>query len=370
MCVTRHYVPILRWKQAEKFALYRLRVDDKAKMTPLIELTPAAFAPKKRAKSPENEDVGHPLAVTEPTPDPGSVLRHHAREVLRFWGYSPFFLETAHLEGLIPLIDGKTHALSFFAQLAREYRLKLVPVTSLGRSAAHCTAVEEVLKSDCNGLCLRVTISELLDSGFADRAIDTLKGYSATFKDSDLLIDYGVFNAEAPGIASLITTVPSVTDWRSIIVAQGSFPKDLQGFKPGTHKILRSEWKAWHDGFRTCGELRWPSFSDYTIQYGKYVEPVENANPSASIRYALSDEWIIMRGEGIFNDDGPGGAQWNAHAILLTERDEFYGPDFSYGDAYIAQMSRERKKHGNPMTWIRAGLNHHMSVVLGQIGAL
>ena len=34
------------------------------------------------------------------------------------------------------------------------------------------------------------------------------------------------------------------------------------------------------------------------------------------------------KGEGILNEDGPGRAQWNANAILLIERDEFYGEAF------------------------------------------
>lgn len=351
-------------------ALHRLRADERANMTPLIEFTPAPFLPKRRAKSAEDDEAPKPLIVTDATPDAVSVLRRHAKDVLRFWGYSPFFLEARHLEGVVPLIDGKTHALSFFAQLARNYRLKPVPVTSLDRSATYCAAVSEVLKSDYNGLCLRIGASELLDGRFADRIDTFLKEHSVNDSDCDLLIDYGVFNAEAPEIAGLINKVPSVSNWRSMIVAQGAFPKDLQGFRPGTHKIARSDWKTWLDGFRTCGELRWPSFSDYTIQYGQYIEPAENANPSASIRYTLAEEWLIMRGEGIFNEDGPGRAQWNANATLLAERNEFYGPTFSDGDAYIAKMSRELKDHGSPMTWIRAGLNHHMSVVLHQIAAL
>jgi hypothetical protein len=370
MCTTRHYVPILRWKQAEKLALHRLRIDDKIKMTPLIELTPAPFLPKRREASTDDDNKSKLLVVTDPTPDPGSVLRRHAKEVLRFWGYSPFFLEVRHLEGTVPLINGKTHCLAFFAELARNYRLKLVPVTGLNPSITHQSAIAEALNSDNNGLCLRVNVAELLDKGFANRSANSLKTFGTSIANSDLLIDYGVFNAEATGIFDLISMVPDVASWRSVIVAQGAFPKDLQGFKPGAHRIERSDWKTWVSGLAACGELRWPSFSDYTIQYGQYVEPVENANPSASIRYTLENEWLIMRGEGIFNEDGPGRAQWNANAILLTERDEFYGANFCDGDTYIAEMSRDKKNHGSPMTWIRAGLNHHMSVVLQQIGAL
>lgn len=370
MLSARHYVPILRWKQAEKLALHRLRADDRVNMTPLIEITPASFLPKKRANKDEEEPVVNQLFATDATPDPGSVLRRHAKEVLRFWGNSPFFLELGHLDGTVPFINGKTHALTSFAELARSFRLKLLPVTALNRSEAYQAAVADMIRTDKNGLCLRVTISEVIDEEFADHVANSVKALGASTSDLDLLIDYGVFNSNAPGITELLARVPDVQSWRSLIVARGAFPKDLQAFKPGTYKIDRSDWTAWVNGLRSCDGHRWPSFSDYTIQYGQYVEPVDNANPSASIRYTLAEKWLIMRGEGIFNEDGPGRAQWNAHAVLLAERDEFYGADFCDGDAYIAAMSGQQKKHGSPMTWIRAGLNHHMSVVLRQIAAL
>jgi len=370
MLSTRHYVPILRWKQAEKFALHRLSVNAKRNMTPTIEITPASFLLRARAKTGKENPESDQLFVANAAPDPGSVLRHHAKEVLRFWGNSEFFLELGHLEGTVPLINGKTHALTFFGDLARSFRLKMIPVTGLSRPDEYQSAVADSFKRDGNGLCLRVTVSELNDGRFASDVAHCVRLLGASLSTSDLLIDYGVFDPDAPGIKELLAKVPDVRNWRSLIVACGAFPKDLQGFKPGTHKIARSDWTAWVNGLRDCNGLRWPAFSDYTIQYGKYVEPVDNANPSASIRYTLADEWLIMRGEGIFNEDGPGRAQWNAHAVLLAERDEFYGADFCDGDAYIATMSHEQKKHGSPMTWIRAGLNHHMSVVLKEIAEL
>jgi hypothetical protein len=47
-----HYVPILRWKQAERYALRNLRDEDRDRITPLIELTPTIF------KSPPNRGPG------------------------------------------------------------------------------------------------------------------------------------------------------------------------------------------------------------------------------------------------------------------------------------------------------------------------
>ena len=311
-----------------------------------------------------------PLLVTELAPDPGSVLRRHAKEVLRVWGNSPFFLELAHLEGAVPAINGSVHPLTYLSDLGRDYRLKIVPVTGLDRPVRYQTALATAVRTDRNGLCLRVSPSELLQDKRFPSLGSISRGLGASAAESDLLIDYGVFDADAPRIRELLPKVPEVWKWRSLIVARGAFPKDLQGFDPGAHRIERSDWTGWKSELRDRGRLRWPSFSDYTIQYGRYVEPVDNANPSASIRYTLDEEWLIMRGEGIFNENGPGRAQWNANAILLIDRDEFYGEEFSDGDTYIGEMSRKQKDHGSPMTWIRAGLNHHMSLVSRQIGAL
>jgi Beta protein len=368
---SNHYIPILRWKQAERFALHRLRSEDKARITPLIEITPKSFLAKKRDKgisSPEPDSLipdGNNLA-----PEPGAVLRRHAKEVLRFWGNTPLFLDLNHIEGVVPAINGDIHALTYFSDVGRSYCLKIVPVTELERSAAYQNAVAAVLKTDQSGVCLRVSISELVDNACNERLQNGLARLGARVNQTDLLLDYGVFDPDAPTILELLAHVPRLKDWRSLTVARGAFPKDLQGFKPGSHKIVRSDWINWRNESRKRGRLRWPSFSDYTVQYGRYVEPVDNANPSASIRYTLPEEWLIMRGEGIFNDNGPGRAQWNANAMLLSERDEFYGSNFSDGDTYIDEMSRKQKDHGSPMTWIRAGLNHHMSVAARQIAAL
>lgn len=370
MLGTYHYFPILRWKQAEMNALHRVRVDDKARMTPIIEITPASFSPKNRDKGTDDSSKTNPLVAIDPVHDPGSVLRHHVKEVLRFWGNSPFFLELGHLEGAVPLINGTSHPLTYFTDVARSYRLKLVPVTTLNRSAAYKSAVADSVRTDGNGVCIRLNPNDLLGASFAHHLGQAQDELGTSPAATDLLIDYGVFDPGAPEIAKLLSNLPHMEDWRSLIVARGAFPKDLQGFELGARRIPRSDWTSWVSGMHGSGRLRWPSFSDYTIQYGQYVEPPDNANPSASIRYTLAEQWLIMRGEGIKNEGGPGGAQWNAHATLLVEGEDFYGPDFSDGDEYISKMSRDQKTHGNPMTWIRAGLNHHMSVVSRQIAAL
>ena len=49
---TKHYVPILRWKKAERAALSQLVDGDSARLTPLIELVPDTFVREDRKGQP------------------------------------------------------------------------------------------------------------------------------------------------------------------------------------------------------------------------------------------------------------------------------------------------------------------------------
>jgi len=50
------YVPILRWKQAERLALRALNEEDRTRVTPLIELIPTIFKPRKQPGIPYTPD--------------------------------------------------------------------------------------------------------------------------------------------------------------------------------------------------------------------------------------------------------------------------------------------------------------------------
>ena len=97
-----------------------------------------------------------------------------------------------------------------------------------------------------------------------------------------------------------------------------------------------------------------------------------------SIRYTLDEEWLIMRGEAVrgraasnADEARPGREQWNAHAQLLCDDGNlFYGETFSWGDAFIRERSVKIENHGSPEIWLRAGINHHMTVVSQQIANL
>jgi hypothetical protein len=271
------------------------------------------------------------------------------------------------------------HALEYFAEVGRSYKLAIVPVTGLARTKEYQASVATIVKHDRRGLCLRVTPVEILDAGFTNSIKAFLNSLRLTEDAVHLLVDYEANNPAVPGLESLLAAIPNLNRWQTLSLASGAFPPDLQGFRPGNRRIPRTDWLAWKKAVsRSENRMRKPSFSDYTIQYGLYKEPVEGSNPSVSVRYTLDEEWLIMRGDAVRGkatsnpkEVRPGREQWHGHAQLLCDnRDLFYGESFSWGDAFIREKSLDRKNYGSHEIWLRAGINHHMTVVSRQIANL
>jgi hypothetical protein len=134
----------------------------------------------------------------------------------------------------------------------------------------------------------------------------------------------------------------------------------------GKNNIPRSDWNVWHEQITAHAVLRKPSFGDYTIQHPIYREYTQFFSPSASIRYTLNNDWLIMRGQKGKN------SQYLANAQLLSKLPEFFGEQFSYGDAFIVEKGRDlkSKKTGNATNWLMVGINHHLTCTANQIANL
>jgi hypothetical protein len=76
--------------------------------------------------------------------------------------------------------------------------------------------------------------------------------------------------------------------------------------------------------------------------------------------YTLDDLWFVVRG-GAFSSHPDGYGQYFSIADEIVALDEYCGPDFSYGDAYIADRANRSGKPGSPASWITACVNHHIT---------
>lgn len=333
----RHYMPVLRWKRGERVALRELGAE-RSRVIPLIEpLTPSY-------------DI--------------AWANEFLAQVATNWGQSAFFLDLGALG------DDAGSLLRNLMRVAVSMSVAPILVTRLAADLQSQDLVKLIGVNSDQGVCIRITKADLRSAVLEPRIELTLDLLGRRARDLDIVVDYGVCRASDPPLSYIEERLPRFESWRSLIVLGGSFPKDLGGLSVGEHELIRQEWLNWSKQIAVMSS-RIPTFGDYTTQHAFYEDPPQNANVSASIRYTSSEYWVVMRGEGLRNKTGAGFAQYPAIAQLLMGRKEYRGPSFSYGDRYISQVAtRDLATTGNPETWLRAGINHHIVFAVQQISEL
>jgi len=363
------YVPVLRCKRAEWLALRELRENDRQIMTPLLEIPSAKFP----VDSPDTQ-----IKID-------SEFARFAKELYESWGERRFFLDLNLLDSRVRGTN-KTHPVTVFWAAAKACSLfppSPIPVVKLMQDSAYADAVKEIIAGTDVGLCLRVSDDEVERVDFSVRIGELLSFYNLSHEFIDIVVDHGyIIEGESAklDIAALCECIPDVEKWRSFTVLAGSFPENLAGFKKhGEYQISRIEWTNYRDEIESGVRFkRIPAFGDYTIQHAVYIEPLEDARPSASIRYTAGPYWVIMRGESVSNPEGAQYKQYPAEALMLCERSEFCGKSFSKGDEFIHDKASRMEEiialpkgeTGSVEDWLRVGLNHHLTFTSRQVSNL
>jgi hypothetical protein len=338
-----HYVPVVRWKQAERLALRHLAFDDKQRITPLIELTPRILV-----KS-------------------GPSLLRVVDEIAADWGHTAAFLDVQHLGSSFRSRAG-FHPLAVLAPAARSEKLDLIYISPLHPSREFVDALRPEIERDGHGVCLRISLVEATQESCSRAIEETLDTLRVNADGTDLVVDGGVIGSRL-NLTAITSYLGDLAAWRSFTFIAGAFPKDLQGLDLGSNLLPRTEWQNWQNWRGETRGQRLPTFGDFTIQWASYEEPPEGSNPSASIRYTIEGASLVMRGEALRAPDGTTRyEQYPANAELLCARAGFCGENYSYGDHYMWSVAtRRHKTTGSPMSWLLAGMNHHMTFVVRQL---
>ncbi len=343
-----HYVPILRWKAGEKRALKALSHRDKARMTPILEWS------RTDDVSPEED-----RAVRMPTP------RELTKDVLDNWGARPFFYDARrfwsdHLAG------DSTELRRYAAEIANG-GLRAIPVFTLDDGEAYRRALASLTSKD--GVCVRLGFADIAGATMQERLAEFLKATGHDPSSVHLIADFETHFRDMD-IPAFCSRFQAIRNYCTFTVAAGSFPLDLREFKgPQIFYLAREEWVRWHDQVNR-DLLRRPTFGDYATLNPQLSPVKKGLNPSATIRYTTEDYWLVMKGEGLRNRDGPRHEQYPANASLLMKRPDYCGPAFSEGDRYIQDVAARSDGPGNPTTWVQAGVNHHVTFVIRQLAAL
>ena len=356
------YVPILRWKKAEKDALAALAPEVRKQVAPLFEfIMPSPVRDKEEFKK----------IVIDSRTVFTNRLPSTIKEINKCCADGSVFIDV-HLVDW----DMRVSTLKHILGSAKDCRATIIPVTHIfpvssteADMQVRATTVEYAAKNAA-GLCIRIDRISLDDVNLAADIRKFVSDNKLRLENTDLLIDLGVIDAddEAKVIADKLGNLPDIENWRSFIVTGGAFPRDLSNFEKHSHQELpRYDWQLWSNlaGLGTLPRI--PTYSDYAIQHPIHYGNVPSTNVSASIRYTNDSQWDVLRGEGLNNDDGPGHKQYIAHAQTLIKRSFFKGKDCCFGDLYTYERAQpENKNTGNPTTWLKAGINHHLTMVVQQ----
>jgi hypothetical protein len=357
---SKHYVPILKWKRAEQGAMTVLSKERKQYISPLIQFVMSNYDPEDELEEIVQKFEGHLPEI------PGKVIAA--------WGTTPVFVDVSLLFTTIL----KAKSLDFISRSGYLAGGAFIPVIHLDDDPAIKRVAYSIAKDYESGICLRLICPDFSDPNKLNRAIVKLLADSGLKeKNIDLLIDIKETGGNGNKYAkyfNLSQTIPTLSKWRTFIFAGGAFPEDLSGCTIDEENLVpRTDWQNWNK-LATKRELRRkPAFSDYTIQYPIYKEKTQFFPPTASIKYTLDDEWLIMKGQKQIY------SQYLAHAALLVNDPRFYGKDFSFGDQYISKKAQHLPVYmGNPSikgtgsteSWVKAGINHHLTLVAYQIANL
>ena len=339
-----HYVPVLKVKRGEKKALTQLSPQVRQAVVPLLEIVERT----------SNRTLDEHLTTS--FRDLASSLH----------GYSRCLLDVRELEA-----DGQSAASEVFSR-ASAYGIAFTPVTGISRTA---DVVPAVALSSANGIAIRLTGSELEAGQLTAKINRFLVGNGLIPNHVDLILDLGdLGDLIVPGIVHLTETflagVPNHAQWRTMTVTGSAFPFSMTVVnRNSSARVQRSEWLAWRDGlFHQRATLqRLPTFSDCAIQH---PAGVENFDPtymqaSASIRYALEDSWLLVKGEGTrFNSAS------NQFPVLATRlaygslQADFQGAAHCEGCEMIADSANGAPRLGSPEVWRRIGTIHHITTVV------
>ena len=275
---SRHYVPVLKVKRGEKSALQLVAPNHRKHITPLLEIVEWRRRQEKPTLSSHLDTAFKGLA-----------------ECLQW--YPRCFLDARELTPESP-----TAARQVFGKAAAA-GIPFIPVTGISNRVDTPAAVSN---RDL-GLAIRLTREDFEVGDLISSLPAFMKRHGIGYADTDLILDFGpVEDMVTGGVVRLasqfLRDIMNPSRWRTLIVSGSAFPQGMGVVERNSHAVVtRVEWLAWKH-LRGGGQLsRVPTYSDCAIQHPSGVEGFDPRimQVSASVRYALADDWLLIKGEGI-----------------------------------------------------------------------
>lgn len=347
----KNYVPILKWKMGEQKAVEELKSSAKENLTPLIEIMPV---PETRKEVNIEEYITDSIdAIKECFTDDFCA-----------------FIDTQNIDDEDLFIGDITY-MQYIFNYSRSIGLNLVPVISSELCGETLNCIININSNFNTGICYRLQKDDFID---ADTILNNLvSDFSLEYNKVDIVLDFqyidpGDKSSTLLGIVSTINSINNINEYRSLIFCATSFPKTIDVKRNSIGEIERTEWVLWKEIVDRKDKIkRIPVFGDYNISNPSLIEfDPQTMQLGGKIKYTHDDVYIIFKGSS-FKINGREQMHNISKQVVLHAK--YMGEDFSWGDEYIAKCSRHEVSKGNPTTWVKVGVNHHISFVTSQIAS-
>lgn len=346
------YVPCLRWKQGEYSAVSKLSLGARNTIKPIIEVP----------------EIGYDFESKTESKTIDEHLAKFAGRIQVNWGYNPCFVDAHLIDSSVRMKTGE-HPLSYIFGGLRFKRVSAIPIAYLEQDSDCLNAIRETITHDRRGVCFRISIEEASRVNLANSFNHLLREYDVGTPDCDLILDLGYPNyIPIDGFVKLleriISRLPYLNEWRSLILIGTSFPKSMGApIPPGASTMPRHEWLLYMALARSLRDarVRLPVFGDYGINHPEVIRmDPRHLKPYATIRYTLDNDYLIVKGQNV-RDYGYG--QYRELCRELSGSKFYCGDDFSEGDRYISNCALGLVSTGGLTTWRWVGTNHHLEKV-------
>lgn len=364
MIAVTDYVPMLSGRAAEMHALAKLDDVVRARVEPLIEVTPLTF----------DQQSEQPVKSIE------THLSRTAYSFMDCWGSGrPLLVDAHNVDGVLTA-EGR-HPVTYLHDQVALHGVAAVPVTALDRRPDYQAAVASVAREFKLGTCVRLDRNQCGDpSQLAAELFALCVELDVDPEDVDLVIDLGALSEDDAPSALILTrgalqALPAVHQWRSVVIAASSFPLSVSSAVKQYQStvVRRAECEMYEMLAGGLEQLpRLPAFADYGIEgaagpAGGVAPVFYSRNISASIRYTGLGGWYLVRGGMLARD---GYEQYRLLAKQIIDSPHWRGANYSRGDDYLARCAAGEGGTGTPKTWREAGLIHHVTSVTEEISDL
>ena len=224
------------------------------------------------------------------------------------------------------------------------------------------------------GFAIRITSN---DSEYIEDTLgEIINSFNTEFIDIILdmrEINNNNYNEKFLVLKSIISDIPSIDTFRNIILSSSSFPENLSSVERyELAKVDRLDWNFWNkctDKLNGKFDIKL-IYSDYCVTNPNYVSYIPGMSPLFKIRYTFDSFFVILKGQTI-KKGGLDSDNVSELCKTLVDSRYFKGEKYSWGDEYIyIHSNNNASSYGNLTTWVKVGINHHITFVIDQLSNL